>query len=166
MKRSVNPVPSDDIKGMTVFNTEEVDTKKQPMFFGKPLGVQRYDSYKYPVFDKLTTMQLGYFWRPEEVSLQKDREELIAFYDFPAKHWQSLRTGNPIESTFGTLRHRTRRTKGCLNREGILHMMFKLGQCAEKKWRKLRGFDYLANVIEGKQFKDGIEVIPENRIVA
>ena len=58
---------------MTVFNTEEVDTKKQPMFFGKPLGVQRYDSYKYPQFDRLTTQQLGYFWRPEEVSLQKDR---------------------------------------------------------------------------------------------
>ena len=61
------------IKGMTVFNTEKVDTKKSPMFFGKPLGVQRYDSYKYPIFDKLTTQQLGYFWRPEEVSLQKDR---------------------------------------------------------------------------------------------
>jgi len=58
---------------MTVFNTEKVDTKKQPMFFGAPLGVQRYDSYKYPIFDKLTTQQLGYFWRPEEVSLQKDR---------------------------------------------------------------------------------------------
>ena len=64
-----------DIKGMTVFNTEEVDTKKQPMFFGKPLGVQRYDSYKYPTFDRLTTQQLGYFWRPEEVSLQKDRAD-------------------------------------------------------------------------------------------
>ena len=62
-----------DVKGMTVFNTEQVNTKKQPMFFGKPLGIQRYDSYKYPVFDKLTTQQLGYFWRPEEVSLQKDR---------------------------------------------------------------------------------------------
>ena len=61
------------IEGMTVFNTEQVNTKKQPMFFGAPLGVQRYDSYKYPVFDKLTTQQLGYFWRPEEVSLQKDR---------------------------------------------------------------------------------------------
>jgi len=61
------------IKGMTVFNPEKVDTKKQPMFFGAPLGIQRYDSYKYPVFDKLTTQQLGYFWRPEEVSLQKDR---------------------------------------------------------------------------------------------
>jgi len=58
---------------MTVFNTEDVNTKKQPMFFGKPLGVQRYDNFKYPVFDKLTTQQLGYFWRPEEVSLQKDR---------------------------------------------------------------------------------------------
>ena len=58
---------------MTVFNSEHYDTKKQPMFFGKPLGVQRYDSYKYPVFERLTTQQLGYFWRPEEVSLQKDR---------------------------------------------------------------------------------------------
>jgi len=62
-----------EVEGMTVFNTEQVNTKKQPMFFGKPLGIQRYDSYKYPIFDKLTTQQLGYFWRPEEVSLQKDR---------------------------------------------------------------------------------------------
>jgi ribonucleoside-diphosphate reductase beta chain len=78
----VNPVqfkissveePQTNIQGMTVFNTEKVDTKKQPMFFGQPLGIQRYDSYKYPIFDKLTTQQLGYFWRPEEVSLQKDR---------------------------------------------------------------------------------------------
>jgi ribonucleoside-diphosphate reductase beta chain len=61
------------IEGMTVFNTQEVDTKNQPMFFGAPLGVQRYDTYKYPVFDKLTQQQLGYFWRPEEISLQKDR---------------------------------------------------------------------------------------------
>ena len=63
------------VEGMTVFNTGEVDTKKQPMFFGSPLGVQRYDSYKYPTFDRLTTQQLGYFWRPEEVSLQKDRAD-------------------------------------------------------------------------------------------
>ena len=82
MKENVSPVQFKissaeehqmQVKGMTVFNTEEVDTKKQPMFFGKPLGVQRYDSYKYPIFEKLTTQQLGYFWRPEEVSLQKDR---------------------------------------------------------------------------------------------
>ena len=61
--------------GMTVFNSQSIDTKKQPMFFGAPLGVQRYDSYKYPVFDRLTTQMLGYFWRPEEVSLQKDRSD-------------------------------------------------------------------------------------------
>ena len=71
---SVNPATSEP-NGMTVFNTEDVDTKKQPMFFGKPLGVQRYDDFKYPVFDKLTQQQLGYFWRPEEVSLQKDRAD-------------------------------------------------------------------------------------------
>ena len=73
MRRSVSPVPSDTMKGMTVFNTVEVDTKKQPMFFGQPLGVQRYDNFKYPQFENLTKQQLGYFWRPEEVSLQKDR---------------------------------------------------------------------------------------------
>ena len=72
MRRNVKPVQS-DLNGMTVFNTKEVDTKKQPMFFGQPLGVQRYDSYKYPAFENLTKQQLGYFWRPEEVSLQKDR---------------------------------------------------------------------------------------------
>ena len=71
-----------------------------------------------------------------------------------------------LNPPFGTIRHRTRRCKGCLNRDGMLYMMFKLGQCAEKKWRKLRGFDYLAKVIKGIQFSDGIEVIPEIRIAA
>ena len=64
-----------NMKGVTVFNKNHVDTKKQPMFFGQPLGMQRYDEFKYPVFDKLTTQQLSYFWRPEEVSLQKDRSD-------------------------------------------------------------------------------------------
>jgi ribonucleoside-diphosphate reductase beta chain len=72
-KFRVNSDPT--IEGMTVFNTSQVDSKKQPMFFGNPLGVQRYDQYKYPIFDKLTQQQLGYFWRPEEVSLQKDRAD-------------------------------------------------------------------------------------------
>jgi transposase-like protein len=90
--------------------------------------------------------------------LQKDREELMAFYDFPAKHWQSIRTSNPVESCFATIRHRTKRSKGCLSREGMLHMMFKLSQCAEKKWRRLRGFDCLAKVVADVPFKDGIEV--------
>ena len=92
------------------------------------------------------------------ICLQKDREEILAFYDYPAQHWQSIRTSNPIESTFGTIRHRTKRAKGCLSRDGMLHMMFKLGQCAEGRWRKLRGFDFLAKVIKGVQFKDGVEV--------
>jgi ribonucleotide reductase beta subunit family protein with ferritin-like domain len=70
----VSPAKS-EVEGMTVFNKNKVDSKKQPMFFGQPLGVQRYDEYKYPVFDKLTQQQLGYFWRPEEVSLQKDRSD-------------------------------------------------------------------------------------------
>ena len=75
VKFKTNKEENSTVKSFTVFNSDQVDTKKQPMFFGKPLGVQRYDSYKYPVFDKLTTQQLGYFWRPEEVSLQKDRSD-------------------------------------------------------------------------------------------
>ena len=98
--------------------------------------------------------------------LQKDREELMAFYDFPAQHWQSIRTSNPIESTFGTIRHRTKRSKGCLSRDGMLHMMFKLGQCAEKKWRRLRGFEYLAKVVTGIKFRDGIEVTEVDQVAA
>ena len=100
------------------------------------------------------------------ICLQKDREEMLAFYDFPALHWQSIRTSNPIESTFGTIRLRTKRFKGCLSRDGMLHMMFKLGQCAEKRWRLLRGFGYLAKVIEGTAFIDGIEVISVQQIAA
>ena len=95
--------------------------------------------------------------------LHKDREELLAFYDFPSRHWQSLRTTNPIESTFGTIRHRTKRSKGCLTWDGMLHMMFKLSQCAQKNWRRQRGFDYLAKVITGVKFKDGIEVTTDNQ---
>jgi putative transposase len=90
----------------------------------------------------------------------------MAFYDFPAMHWQSIRTTNPIESTFATIRHRTRRAKGCLNGEGMLHMIFKLGKATESNLRKLRGFNYLAKVIEGVNFKDGMEVVPIVRIAA
>jgi ribonucleotide reductase beta subunit family protein with ferritin-like domain len=75
VKFRVNSEENKMPEGMTVFNTTQVNTKKQPMFFGNPLGVQRYDQYKYPVFDKLTQQQLGYFWRPEEISLQKDRAD-------------------------------------------------------------------------------------------
>jgi putative transposase len=90
--------------------------------------------------------------------LVKDREALLAFYDFPAEHWIHIRTTNPIESTFATIRHRTDRTKGCLTRDGMLSMIFKLGMSAEKNWRRLRGFEWLAKVINGVKFRDGIEV--------
>jgi len=73
--------PMRNVEGMTVFNTAKVDNTKQKMFFGPPLGVQRYDKFKYPVFDKLTQQQLGYFWRPEEVSLQKDRADYQVLND-------------------------------------------------------------------------------------
>ena len=98
--------------------------------------------------------------------LQKDREELMAFFDFPAQHWQSIRTSNPIESTFATIRHRTKRSKGCLSRDGMLRMMFKLSECAEKNWRRLREFRYLAKVITGIKFKDGIEVTEVDQVAA
>ena len=103
----------------------------------------------------LTTYELKY---PKAATcLQKDRDELLTFFQFPAEHWPSLRTTNPIESTFGTIRHRTVRTKGCLTRDGMLHMMFKVGQCAEKNWQRLRGFKQLEKVIKGIQFMDGIQ---------
>jgi transposase-like protein len=98
--------------------------------------------------------------------LQKDRDELMAFFDFPAQHWQSIRTSNPIESAFATIRHRTKHSKDCLKRDGMLHMMFKLRQCAEENWRNLRGFDYLAKVITGTTFKDGFETINPSQIAA
>jgi transposase-like protein len=90
--------------------------------------------------------------------LVKDREVLLAFYEFPAEHWIHIRTSNAIESTFATIRHRTERTKGCLTRDGMLSMIFKLGMSAEKNWHRLRGFQSLAKVIEGVKFRDGIEV--------
>jgi putative transposase len=88
--------------------------------------------------------------------LRKDREQLLAFYDFPAEHWGHLRTTNPIESTFATIRLRHRKTKGNGTRRASLTMMFKLAQSAAKKWKRLRGSEKIAFVIEGRSFKDGI----------
>jgi len=90
--------------------------------------------------------------------LTKDRDELLAFYDFPAEHWKHLRTTNPIESTFATVRLRTKRTKGSGSRIACLTMVFKLAQAAERKWRKLNGHQLLGDVIRGIQFKDGTKV--------
>jgi transposase-like protein len=87
--------------------------------------------------------------------LTKDREALLTFYDFPAEHWKHVRTSNPIESTFATVRLRTAKTKGCLSRQTALAMVFKLAQSAERSWRRLDGSERLAQVIEGVCFRDG-----------
>lgn len=89
--------------------------------------------------------------------LEKDRDALLAFYDFPAEHWVHIRTSNPIESTFATVRLRTTKTRGCVSRRTILTMVFKLGLSAENGWRRLRGFRRLGEVIEGVKFIDGID---------
>lgn len=107
-------------------------------------------------FDRfLETYQLKY---PKATQcLQKDRDELLAFYDFPADHWPHIRTSNPIESTFATVRLRTAKTRGCVSRRTLLTMVFKLGLSAEKGWRKLRGFRRLADVVKGVKFIDGVD---------
>jgi transposase-like protein len=89
--------------------------------------------------------------------LVKDRDALLAFYDFPAEHWMHLRTSNPIESVFATVRLRTARTKGCGSRTACLTMVFKLAQCAAKKWRRLNGAALMPEVIRGTKFVDGIK---------
>jgi transposase-like protein len=89
--------------------------------------------------------------------LAKDRETLLAFYDFPAEHWKHIRTSNPIESTFATVRHRTTRTKGCLSHDTGTIMVFKMIQTAQSSWRRLDGQNQLPKVITGIKFTDGIE---------
>jgi putative transposase len=90
--------------------------------------------------------------------LTKDRDALLAFYDFPAEHWDHLRTTNPIESVFATVRHRTVRTKGALSQDTARLMVFKLVMAAAKTWRRLKGENLLPKVIRGVRFRDGVEV--------
>src|SRR5512136_3451777 len=90
--------------------------------------------------------------------LRKDREALLAFYDFPAEHWKHLRSTNPIESTFATVRHRTIRSKGCLSNKTALAMVFKLIEGAQKSWRRLDGHNQLPKIIQGVTFIDGLEI--------
>jgi putative transposase len=91
--------------------------------------------------------------------LTKDRDALLAFYDFPAEHWKHLRTSNPIESSFATVRHRTVRSKGCLSNKTALAMIYKLVEAAEKNWRRLDGHNQLPKIILGVKFTNGIEVV-------
>ena len=96
--------------------------------------------------------------------LTKDRDALLAFYDFPAEHWKHLRTTNPIESTFATVRHRTIRSKGCLSNNTALAMVFKLVEGAQKNWRHIDGHNQLPKLIQGVRFTDGIEVIGNSAV--
>lgn len=95
--------------------------------------------------------------------LKKDKEQLFTFYDFPAMHWQHIRTTNPIESTFATVRHRMRQTKGCGSRKATLSMVYKLVRSAEKRWRRLRGYELIEKVIRGVIFKNGEEIQVQER---
>jgi len=84
--------------------------------------------------------------------LVKDRKNLLAFYDFPAEHWAHIRTTNPIESSFATIRHRTDQTKGCVSRSALLGLVYKLAMSAQRSWRRLRGFKLLSELITGVKF--------------
>ena len=99
---------------------------------------------------------LGVKYDKAVAKLVKDREALLTFYDYPAEHWKHIRTSNPIESTFATVRHRTKRTKGCLSRRTGLAMAFKLMMSAQGKWRKLDGQNRLPEIIQGIEFRDGL----------
>lgn len=112
----------------------------------------------------LTTYETKYVKATE--CLVKDREALLTFYDFPAEHWVHLRTTNPIESTFATVRLRTAKTRGCVSRAGILAMVFKLTKSAEQRWRKLKGASRLAQVVQGVRFIDGLQEEESQRIAA
>lgn len=94
--------------------------------------------------------------------LQKDKEELLAFYDFPAEHWQHIRTTNPIESAFATVRLRTKKSKNCGSRDTTLAMVYKLMQSAQKRWIKIRGFQLLTLVVNNVEFKDGLQVTEQS----
>lgn len=97
------------------------------------------------------------------VCLEKDRDVLFTFYDFPAEHWAHIRSTNPIESTFATVRHRTRQTKGCGSRKVTLMMVFKLAVQAEKHWRRINGYQWISKVIEGVPFVNGLIQEPEEK---
>jgi transposase-like protein len=95
--------------------------------------------------------------------LAKDKTALLAFYDFPAPHWHHIRTTNPIESTFATVRLRTAKTRGCVSRTSILSMVFKLAKSVEGRCRRLRGPEQITKLMPGVPFKNGVETQKENR---
>ncbi len=134
MPKSVQPKAKQDLHEIWQAETHADATKAFDIF------IEKYDAKYQPACE----------------CLRKDREQLLSFYDFPAEHWGHLRTTNPIESTFATIRLRHRKTKGNGTRRASLTMMFKLAQSASKKWKRLRSSELITLVIEGRSFKDGI----------
>jgi transposase-like protein len=134
MPKSVQPRAKADIHEIWMAETRENATKAFDAF------LEKYQA-KYPAACEC---------------LEKDRDVLLAFYDFPAEHWKHLRTTNPIESTFATIRLRHRRTKGSGSRRASLAMMFKLAHAAQKRWRRLNGHQHIVHLLEGKTFIDGV----------
>lgn len=115
----------------------------------------------YAAFDN-TVKRFEDKYRKAMNCLLKDKAAMLAFYDFPAEHWLHIRTSNPIESTFATVRLRTIKTRNCVSRESIFAMVFKLVEGAEKRWQRLHGFALLADVIEGIEFKNGVKKIEDD----
>jgi transposase-like protein len=111
----------------------------------------------YAAFERfMRTYQAKY---PKAVDkLLRDRETLLAFYDFPAEHWQHIRSTNPIESTFATIRHRSTRTKNCVSRATLLGLVYRLAREAEKSWQRIQGSERIADLDAGVLFKDGISI--------
>ena len=109
-------------------------------------------------FDSFVAMYQAKYPKATEC-LKKDRDALLAFYDFPAEHWVHIRTTNPVESTFATVRLRTAKTRGCVSRTTILSLVFRLGLSAEKRWIKLKGFQRLGQIIRGVKFSDGTPIV-------
>jgi transposase-like protein len=135
MPKSLHKKAKEDLHNIWMAETKEDSNKAFDLFLDK-YGTK---------YDKATDC------------LSKDRKELLTFYDFPAEHWKHIRTTNPIESTFATVRHRTKRSKGCLARETAFIMVFKLIKDAEKNWRRLDGKNQLPKIITGAKFRDGLE---------
>ncbi|MGH7183920.1 MAG: transposase, partial [Nitrospiraceae bacterium] len=118
--------------------------------------------HAYRAFEAVLTAYAPKYPKATEC-LAKDKEALLAFYDFPAEHWHHIRTTNPIESTFASVRLRTAKTRGCVSRTSILSMVFMLAKSAESRWLRLRGSELIAKLLQGVQFKNGVIQQKESR---
>ena len=148
LPKSVQPKAKSDLKDIYAAPTREDANKAFDQF------IEKYDEIKY---DEIKYDEIKYDAKYAKACecLTKDRDVLLAFYDFPAQHWGHIRTTNPMESTFATIRLRHRRTKGSGSRRASLAMMFKLAESASERWRRLDGYDQITHVIEGRTFLNG-----------